>query len=318
MHQWLHEHQRTLSSLLQQERMPHAFIISGVKGTGKLTFVHWLRSVLACEQCVFQEDNGQLNGIIVPCGQCKSCLLLKGQGHPDHLVVDASGASIGVDQIRQVTTFFEKTALFGQSQSTIIESADTMTESAANALLKTLEEPTAHSYIFLLTIDISRLLPTIISRCRHIAIRATEQAMNKTKANAFGQLTPESDVCDTALANEFMLLFFQFLASPDERSRILTFMQTHPASLDWSEQFITDLMRFKQGWLTNNENTVIDSKILARLQHLTHDDIWQVQLLIRSCKKQILVLTQANKNFQIEKLLAEITLYLISTYAVDR
>ncbi|GHE90699.1 hypothetical protein [Thalassotalea profundi] len=322
MHKWLNEQQRSLSSLLKQNRVPHAFIISGADGTGKLLLAQWLIGILACEKNGFQEDNVYPNEILQQCGECKSCQLLKGHGHPDHLVVDTSGNSIGVDQIRQVTTFFEKTALLGRNQSAIIEAADTMTESAANALLKTLEEPTANSHIILLTTEISRLLPTIISRCRQISIRATDQELNNNIAinyvTTFASLKTENVNGDTALLNEFMLLFYQFLANPEERSRLLLFMQTHTQSLNWCEGLIADLMRYNQGWLNNNENTAIDQQILARLQHLTHDDIWQVQLLISACKKQILLLTQANRNFQIEKLLAQMTFYLIQAYAVDR
>ncbi|XQW86648.1 DNA polymerase III subunit [Thalassotalea piscium] len=316
MHPWLLEHQRSLSALLLQARMPHAFIISGHHGTGKLTLAHWLIGVLACEHCVSEQD------ILSPCGQCKSCLLLNGQGHPDHLVVDPSGNTIGVDQIRKVITFFEKTALLGQRQTAIIESADKMTESAANALLKTLEEPTADSHIILLTSDIDRLLPTIISRCRHLELRATggnlAHSLTNNKTDTFATLLETNSDDDSALFNEFVILFYHFLAVPEERSKILTFMQEQAKSLDWCERLTADLMRFNYGWLKINQNTAIDQQILARLQHLSHDDIWQLQLLIGTCKKQTLTITQVNKNFQIEKLLAEITHHLIQAYAVDR
>lgn len=320
MHQWLVEHQRSLSTLIKQARMPHAFIISGSQGTGKLALTHWLIGVLACEQFTISQDTNK-QSILYACGQCKSCQLLAGQGHPDHLVVDASGNNIGVDQIRKVITFFEKTALLGKRQSAIIESAEKMTESAANALLKTLEEPTANSHIILLTTEIERLLPTIISRCRHVAIRASEQALNNITAKdteTFAALLPEGTSTDATLFNEFSGLFYQFIAVPQQRSEILIFMQAQTMSLNWCEKLITDLMRFNQGWLKINHNTALEQQILARLQHLTHDDIWQVQSLISTCKKQILLLTQANKSFQIEKLLAEISYYLIQAYAVDR
>lgn len=317
MHQWLVEHQRSLSTLIMQARLPHAFIISGSQGTGKLALTHWLIGVLACEQyTTSQVANKQ--SILAACGQCKSCQLLKGEGHPDHLVVDASGNNIGVDQIRKVIIFFEKTALLGKRQSAIIESAEKMTESAANALLKTLEEPTANSHIILLTTEIERLLPTIISRCRHVALRATKQTLNNKNTETFAALLPEGTNTDARLFNEFIALFYQFIAVPEQRCAILTFMQAQTMSLNWCEQLITDLMRFNQGWLKINHNTGLEQQTLARLQHLTHDDIWQVQHLISTCKKQILLLTQANKNFQIEKLLAEISYYLIQAYAVDR
>lgn len=300
--------QRSLSSLIEQQRMPHAFVITEAADIHNRQLAHWLISVLACVH-PFNEQ-----GVLFACGQCKSCQLLNSQGHPDHLNILLSGNAIGVDQIRKVITFFEKTALLGKNQSVVVEAAEKMTESAANALLKTLEEPTANSHIILLATEIERLLPTIISRCRHIALRGNSNSpqivINKNSDDVFASLTAESELPDSALFNEFTLLFYQFLAQPAQRSQVLAFMQEHIQSLNWCESLIVNIMRMNQRWLKISENTVLDQQVLARLQQLTHDDIWQLQLLNNACKKQIMTLTQANRAFQLEKLLAEMSHYL--------
>lgn len=165
-----------------------------------------------------------------------------------------------------------------------------MTESAANALLKTLEEPNAYSHIILLTTEIERLIPTIISRCRHIALRATKQTLkgnaNGDTATTFAGFASEENSVDAVQYNEFTTLFYQFIAEPSSRSKILTFMQAQPLSLSWCELAIVDLMRFNNNWLNVSPDTVIEEQALARLRQLTQDDIWQLHTLISACKSR--------------------------------
>ena len=116
----------------------------------------------------------------------------------------------------------------------------------------------------------------------------------KNSDDVFASLTAESELPDSALFNEFTLLFYQFLAQPAQRSQVLAFMQEHIQSLNWCESLIVNIMRMNQRWLKISENTVLDQQVLARLQQLTHDDIWQLQLLNNACKKQIMTLTQAS------------------------
>ena len=165
MHSWLEQQQLLLSKQISQIKLPHAILINGVDGAGKSELSQWLIKVLSCTQ------PEKIQNILTPCESCKSCLLQRSNTYPDHLLIESGGKSIGVDQVRQASRFFEKTAQIGHCKTSLITAAHNMTISAANALLKTLEEPNPDNYIVLLTSELETLLPTIISRCFIIDIR---------------------------------------------------------------------------------------------------------------------------------------------------
>lgn len=101
------------------------------------------------------------------CGTCKSCLLMKAGNHPDLIEVgDAEQTSIGVDQIRKLTQQLSQTANQSGRKLAVIKYADKLTLAAANALLKTLEEPTANTFLVLAAERPMQLLPTLRSRMR--------------------------------------------------------------------------------------------------------------------------------------------------------
>ena len=133
-------------------------MITGIAGAGKLALAQWLRRLINCQQPV-----GKNNQILQVCDQCKTCLLMQSNTLPDHLNLQAEKNSLGVDEVRQANGFLQKTAQLGMYKTVLIDHAEMMTPAAANALLKTLEEPTDYSVIVLVTDDIDSLLPTIIS-----------------------------------------------------------------------------------------------------------------------------------------------------------
>ncbi|RDV27418.1 DNA polymerase III subunit delta' [Alteromonas aestuariivivens] len=139
---------------LMERRLHHALLLAGPAGIGKGILARWLGKVLLCKQPV---SDGA-------CGQCQSCMLFEAETHPDYLQL-MSEKQIGVDLIRDGIRKLSGTAQLGGNKVMVIFAADSLTESAANALLKTLEEPTGNTYILLITDKIQRLLPTILSRC---------------------------------------------------------------------------------------------------------------------------------------------------------
>jgi len=102
------------------------------------------------------------------CGQCRSCQLRLAGTHPDRLLVEPEeeGKAIRIDTIRQLSDFLGQTAQQGGRKVVILHPAEAMNLNSANALLKSLEEPTAETYLLLVTDQPSRLLPTIRSRCQ--------------------------------------------------------------------------------------------------------------------------------------------------------
>lgn len=144
----------------KENRLPHALLLTGISGIGKTVFADHFCRFLLCQK-------SEMNR---PLCQCHACCLLTAKTHPDVLWIEPEkeGAQIKVDQIREVSDFINQTSLQGDKRIVIIRPADEMNISAANALLKTLEEPTAGSFLLLITHQEISLPATILSRCQRI------------------------------------------------------------------------------------------------------------------------------------------------------
>lgn len=153
---WLRPDLDRLHQQFAQGRLPHALLLVGRGGDGLHRFADQLARLLLC------------TGPAPPCGNCKACQLLHGGAHPDRLVIEPEGksATIRVAQVRELADFIHGTAQQGGNQVIRLTRADRMNNSAANALLKMLEEPTPNTYVLLEAESVSRLLPTVRSRCR--------------------------------------------------------------------------------------------------------------------------------------------------------
>jgi DNA polymerase-3 subunit delta' len=152
---WLAETCAQLAKLVNTQQLHHALLISGPVGVGKNILAEQLANHLMCQQ---PTATGH-------CGQCKSCLLVKSGHHPDLQRVIAEN-SIGVDQIRDISQFMQSAPQQGGARVVLLPHAEKMTESAGNALLKTLEEPGDRCFLLLQTAHEDLLLPTIRSRCQ--------------------------------------------------------------------------------------------------------------------------------------------------------
>lgn len=141
-------------------RLPHALLLTGPHGIGKLDFAEHLASSLLCNA---PTDAG-------PCGSCRSCTLMSTGNHPDllHLTPEEAGKVIKVDQVREVIDKLHGTAQQGGYRVLIVAPAEEMNISAANALLKTLEEPGNETMILLVVHQLGQVMPTIRSRCQRI------------------------------------------------------------------------------------------------------------------------------------------------------
>ncbi len=165
-----------LEQSLQQQRLAHAYLIQGPAGVGKSHFAINLAKALLCEQ-----DTVEMQQILKACGQCKSCHLFTVGSHPDYrLLASEEGKAIGVDVIRDTSAFFSLTRQYGRYQIAMISNAERMTIAAANALLKTLEEPPAGAILLLISEQASLLPATIRSRCQALRfiVPALDTALN--------------------------------------------------------------------------------------------------------------------------------------------
>lgn len=142
------------SQIIRENRLSHAYLFSGDFGSFDMAI--WLAQ---SRFCLTPEDG-------LPCGNCRPCRLIAQGEFSDVKLVEPQGQLIKTDTIRQLTREFSQSSFEGQAQVFIIRDADKMHVNAANSLLKFIEEPQSQIYIFLLTADDSRILPTIKSRAQ--------------------------------------------------------------------------------------------------------------------------------------------------------
>lgn len=160
-YQWQAKQWQQLMAMLAGGTLPHALLFAGGAGTGKLDFAYALSNRLLCAT----PDSD------LACGQCKSCQLQKAGSHPDFKVLSPEDKSkvVKVDQVRALVDFVNKKAQYSGYKVVIVSPAEAMNISAANALLKSLEEPGAKTVLLLLSHSPSRLMATIRSRCQKLA-----------------------------------------------------------------------------------------------------------------------------------------------------
>ncbi|KZN52401.1 DNA polymerase III subunit delta' [Pseudoalteromonas luteoviolacea] len=161
MYPWLQVFQNQLQVSFAQQRFHHAQLFHGLEGVGKGALATNLANALLC---VNTQDT------LTQCGSCKSCNLFSAQNHPDLFVLSAEQSSIGVDEVRALNEFIFHSAQQGGNKVVVIEQIEKMTESATNALLKTLEEPALKRYILMTCDDLSQIKATILSRCNKVQV----------------------------------------------------------------------------------------------------------------------------------------------------
>ena len=159
-HEWA---VRQLQIAVEHDDVPHALLITGPDNVGKMTLARLVAGALLCK--------GQIDER--PCGACLACRKLASGNHPDFLPVEPEeeGGALKIDQIRAVERFLALTPNESPRKIALIGAFERATVSAANALLKTLEEPPAHAHLILLAQDADVLLPTIVSRSQQIVLR---------------------------------------------------------------------------------------------------------------------------------------------------
>lgn len=154
---------KSLTTMIAEDRLPHAIMFTGIAGIGKFLLGKALAAALLCEK-----ENG-------PCGSCSSCKALDIDTHPDFFVLEPAGKSIQmikIEQIRQMQKEISLSPYMADKRVVLLRNADMMNEAATNALLKTLEEPVGNTF-FILTVDNEKqVLPTILSRCMRIHFSA--------------------------------------------------------------------------------------------------------------------------------------------------
>ena len=145
---------QTLKNAIVQNRIAHAYLFCGPRGTGKTSIAKIFAKTLNCT-----------NSQDAPCGVCENCKMAANGSHPDIIEIDAASNN-GVDEVRNLIDKVKYAPMQGKYKIYIIDEVHMMTSGAFNALLKTIEEPPAHVIFIFATTEPNKVLPTLISRCQ--------------------------------------------------------------------------------------------------------------------------------------------------------
>ncbi|MFB3171188.1 DNA polymerase III subunit delta' [Neobacillus sp. 179-C4.2 HS] len=185
---------KMLKNSMLKQRVAHAYLLEGIRGTGKKEIALLITKALFCDSL--------LEGF-KPCENCHNCRRINSGNHPDVHKVEPDGLSIKKQQIQDLQEEFSKKGVESSRKVYMISDADKMSVSAANSLLKFLEEPNSQTTAFLLSEQPQQLLPTILSRCQILSFKPlsplaminqlTENGVNPMKAPLLAQLTNNLD-----------------------------------------------------------------------------------------------------------------------------
>ena len=145
---------KILKNSIKNNKLAHAYLFAGPRGTGKTTIAKLFSKAINCEH--FNEE---------ACDNCPSCLAYKKNNHPDIIELDAASNN-KVEDIREILEQVPYAPIIGKYKIYIIDEVHMLTDQAFNALLKTLEEPPAHVIFILATTDPQKIIPTVLSRCQ--------------------------------------------------------------------------------------------------------------------------------------------------------
>jgi len=152
---------RFLTNVMRRERVPHAYLFTGISGIGKTITAKAFTMTLNCDA------PAGLDG----CGACASCRKIINGNFPDFISIEPDGQSIKIEQIRELNRSLGYAPYAGSYRVCVIHRAEAMTGEAANSFLKTLEEPPPGNIFVLNATEPRDLLPTIVSRCQRVSFR---------------------------------------------------------------------------------------------------------------------------------------------------
>lgn len=303
---WLNQPYRQIIARHQSGQAHHALLVQAIAGMGDDALIWGVSRWLMC----LQPDG------LKSCGHCHGCQLMQAQTHPDwyRLEAEKGKASLGIDAVRDVTEKLYHFAQQGGAKIVWLPDAAQLTEAAANALLKTLEEPPANCWFFLSVREPSRLLATLRSRCMtwHLSppeeahslhwlqkqqpqpettLRAALRLSNGAPAAALTLLQPErwqarETLCDTllkALSGDVLQLL-PALNSDDAAER-----------LSWLISLLVDAMKVQQGasqWLSNGDRPDVVNQLAQRMNSSAMNSSAQQWM---QCRDQLLRVASLNR-----------------------
>ncbi len=180
-----------LTNVLKSPSLPHAFLFTGQKGTGKTSSARIVAKAVNCLENAFARKGASVE----PCNKCSNCKSIESSSSPDVIEMDAA-SNRGIDEIRSLIRDTSFSPIISQYRVFIIDEAHMITNDAFNALLKTLEEPPSSVIFILATTNEEKIPKTIISRCTRISFGKAKtadiiQRLNKIVVQENKQIDPK-------------------------------------------------------------------------------------------------------------------------------
>ncbi|MBL4585316.1 MAG: DNA polymerase III subunit delta' [Pseudomonadales bacterium] len=311
---WQTSQWQQLCSLFEGGSMPHAQILCGAQGLGKQEFAFALGLFMFCTAKVADKA----------CRSCRNCHLIQTQVHPDFLRIapEKPGSAIKIDDIRALDEFTNRTSESAIAKVVVIENAESMNRNAANALLKSLEEPPAGTYFLLVTSREMQLPITVRSRCQLVRFITPHQSVglkwleSRTDARENWEL-PMLLAADAPLAAELLML-------PTSRSKYSSFFAAFEAlscgrsnvvheAKGLSDLELPQLLTWVSSWIANlvRAINIPDEKAMkigypaleASTQALPMVDLLQFQGAVQRAFSDSRAVSNINKQLILEDLL---------------
>jgi DNA polymerase III subunit delta' len=228
-----------LKQSLQRDKLHHAYLFSGAEGVGKKKAALELAKALNC-------DNPGADG---GCDQCLSCRKIENRLHPDLIHLEPEGTYIRIEQIRNLGQQLAYAPIMGRARLCLLDMASDLNEPAANAFLKTLEEPPIGTIFVLLVRDPGELLPTLVSRCVSISFNPLSLSLIADKLMEEKGMTQEEARSLSLVSGGSLGKAFQYIKT--------NFWKKQEAWITQLEGFplagTTQLLDWAKGWVGSRE-----------------------------------------------------------------
>ncbi|GJM12360.1 MAG: DNA polymerase III subunit delta' [Pseudohongiella sp.] len=217
-----------LCRALSNEQLAHAYLLSGNEGLGKSLFADAFARYALCLNPIA----GKLADSRIACGSCANCIKGGAGNHPDILRIEIEEGSknIKIDQIRRLSEFVIRSSHSGGAKIVILSHAHLLNANAANALLKTLEEPVDNTHVILVSDHPGRLVATIRSRCQKLAFQ-----------------TPSTDIAAAWLSEITGSANVDSLLEASDNRPLVALQMAEGDSLQSRAQFLSSICELKSG-----------------------------------------------------------------------
>ncbi|OOR99730.1 DNA polymerase III subunit delta' [Haemophilus paracuniculus] len=313
---------QSLTDAFLQGRGHHALLFKTDVGLGTETFIRQFAHWLLC-----QNQHGR-----EPCGECKSCHLWQSGNHPDfHLVAPIEGKDIGVDQVREITARLQQYSQQGGNAVVYLAGAERLTEAAANALLKTLEEPNANSYFLLEAPLQAAMMATIQSRCQTWLIQSpapelalqwlanecpnvSEDDLRTALRLSHNRPLDSKNLLETDRLSQrklFLRAFAKFYQSRDLLLFLTAFDKEKPQALqqlEWLASFLSDSLKAQMGISQGWTNADIETAINKFSQLLSAPKLLKAHQIVQQTQRDLLEINAVNQELMLADCLSKLLL----------